>query len=211
MFGFARLRFRFLDFLVLEGEQIKPFEFAGMVGVKRIEFRFGLFGSNVQLTEFSRRRSQTRICIDENKLARVVQKRLLFVLSMDVQEQRGKIAQSRHCARLVIDEDTISFVRRDLPANDQFALLGIQTELFEFRAQIGLKNCFDNGSAFAGAHHLRRSFRAGKQAQSINDNGFSGSRFARKKIEAVLEMKFKVINESKISNAKKPQHTRGRL
>jgi hypothetical protein len=26
-----------------------------------------------------------------------------------------------------------------------------------------------------------------------------------------LEMKFKVINESKISNAKKPQHTRGRL
>ncbi len=62
---------------------------------------------------------------------------------------------------------------------------------------------------FAGTDHFGRGFRAGQQTQGVDDNRLSGAGFAGKQVETGIEVKFELIDESKISDAKKPQHTRG--
>ena len=81
------------------------------------------------------------------------------------------------------------------------------------RSRLGVDVCFedgfDDGAGFAGPDHFGRGFRAGEQTQGVDDNGLSGAGFAGKQVETVFEVKFELIDESEISNAKKPQHTRG--
>ena len=49
---------------------------------------------------------------------------------------------------------------------------------------------------------------SGKQSERVDDDGFSGAGFAGQKIEAFFKVKLKLIDQCKISNAKKAQHTR---
>jgi hypothetical protein len=112
---------------------------------------------------------------------------------------------------LIIDVDAISLVGRNFPADNDFGnpgILRIEAEPVQFGLHIGLEDRFDNGAAFAAANEAGRSLRAGKQAESIDDDGFTGAGFTGKKIEAFFKVQFEQIDESEITNAQKPQHTR---
>src|SRR5262249_3204075 len=98
--------------------------------------------------------------------------------------------------------------RRYFAADDELAVFGIESESIQFLPQISFKNRFDHGSAFTRADHFGGRFRARKQTQCIDDNGFTSAGLAREEIEALFEVKFELIDEGKISNAKEPQHTR---
>ena len=87
-------------------------------------------------------------------------------------------------------------------------LFGIESKAIEAASHIHFEDRLDNGAAFARADHFSRSLRSGKESERIHDDGFPGACFARQEIETFFEVKFELIDESKISNAKKPQHTR---
>src|SRR5262249_45441982 len=148
-------------------------------------------------------------CIDQGKLAAVIEKRLLLVLAMDVQKQGSQLPQGRDGARLVINVDPVSFVRRNFTSNYNFVTFGIQTKTIERTLKIRLEDCFDDGTSLPRSHHFRRGFSSSKQSERVNDHRFSSARFARKKVETIAEVKFDLVDESKITNTKKPQHTRG--
>ena len=74
-------------------------------------------------------------------------------------------------------------------------------------AQIRFEDCFDDGAALAAANHFSRGFRSGKQAERIDDNGFSGARFTGEQIEALFKVQLELIDKGKIANAQELQHT----
>ena len=61
--------------------------------------------------------------------------------------------------------------------SDAFA---VESQSIEFGVEIGFEDRFDNRAALAATNHFGRRLRAGKQAERIDDNGFSGARFRRK-------------------------------
>jgi hypothetical protein len=142
-------------------------------------------------------------------LVGMIKQRLLFVLAVDVQQERRELAQNRDRRRLIVDVNPISLVRRDFTADDDFVRFGVKSEPLKFSAQIELEVRFNDRPAFAGADHFRRGLGSRKQAERVDDDGFSGSGLAGKEVKAFFEMKFQMIDESEISNANKSQHTRG--
>src|SRR5438105_5010648 len=106
----------------------------------------------------------------------MIKKRLLLMLAVDIQQQRGKLAQSRDRRGLVVDVETISFVERYLTPDDELTRFGVEAEPFEMAAEIHFENGFHDGPAFSGTHHFRRRLGSGKQSECVHDDGFSGTR-----------------------------------
>src|SRR5262249_10816577 len=153
------------------------------------------FGDGEQLTSLRGKSRRFGVSIDQGKLARMVKQRLLLVLPMDIQQERSEFAQSRHCSRLIVDVNAISFVRRNLAPNDDFSAFGIEPEPVEVRSQIHIEDGFNDGAVFAGADHFGGSLRSGQQSEGVHDDRFSGSGFAGKEIKTFFEMKFELIDE----------------
>ena len=84
---------------------------------------------------------------------------------------------------------------------------GIKAEPFKFGGDIGFKYGFDDRARLSGSNRIRRGFRAGDQAERIDDDGLAGAGFARQQIEGIFKVDFQVIDESEVSDSKKAQHT----
>src|SRR5262249_9807387 len=134
--------------------------------------------------------------IDQSELSGVIEEGLLLMLTVNVQKQGRQFAQRGNSARLIVDVNAVSLVRRDFATDDDFISLGIQAELVEFALNIPIENRFDNRAGLSGPHHFGRSLGTRKQAESVHDHGFSGACLTRKEIETVAEVKFDLIDES---------------
>src|SRR5207237_423485 len=131
-----------------------------------------------------------------------------FVLAMDVQQKWRQFTQCRDGAGLVINVNAIALVRRDLAADNDFVPFRVESEPVEIEFDVCFKNRFNDGSRFTCADHFRRGFRTGQQTEGIDDDGFAGAGLAGEQVKTGLEVKFELIDESKISYTKKSQHTR---
>src|SRR5262245_43070081 len=110
------------------------------------------------------------------------------MLAVDIQQQRREFTESRHGARLIVDVDAIAFVGRNLTTNDEFAFFGVETEAIELVPETGFEDRFDDCAALSGTDHFRGGLRSRKQAESVDDDGFSGTCFAGEEIETFLKM-----------------------
>ena len=87
-----------------------------------------------------------RQSIDEVQLAGGVHQSLLVVLAMNVEERWSKFLQCRNGRRLVVDEDAIASVGRNLAADDDLGAFGVKAEPLEFGGDIGFEDGFDDGA-----------------------------------------------------------------
>src|SRR5207249_2133419 len=110
--------------------------------------------------------------------------------------------------RLIVDVDAIALVGRDLAPDDDLILFRIQSKTIQLAPHICFEDRLDHGAAFAATNHFSGSLGSRKQSERIDDDGFSGSGFTGQKIETFFEVKLELVDQSEISNAKKPQHTR---
>ena len=139
----------------------------------------------------------------------IVQQGLLFVLTMDVEQAWRQFAQRRYSARLVVDVNAISIVGRNLAADDDLGTFAVKTEAFEFGIDVGLEDGFDDGAVFAATDHFRRWLcepASRPSASTMMD--FPAPVSPDKRLKPSSKVKFELIDESEISNAKKTQHTR---
>jgi len=208
MFGFARLRIHLLDLVVLKAEKIESFQFPGVFCCQFSKFGFGSLGGQVNTADLFSEIGGIRERVDQCELVRAVQESLLFVLTMNIQKKWGQSTQRRNRTGLVVDVNPIPFVRRNLAPDDRFFTFGVESEPVEVGFDVRFKNSFDDGSCFPRPDHFGRGFGAGEQTKGVNDDGFSGAGLAGKQVETAIEVEFELVNESKISYAKKPQHTR---
>src|SRR5262245_47441916 len=131
----------------------------------------------------------------------MIQQSLLFMLAVDVQQERRELAQSRHSAGLVVDVHAVAYVRRYFTADNELMVLhtlGVQAEPVEFDMQVRFEDGFDNRATLSGADHFRRRFRSCQECEGVNDDGFAGAGFARQEIKTFLEMKFEMIDEGEV-------------
>src|SRR5262249_11298845 len=189
-------------------QEIKPLEFARVLGRQFGKFGLCPFGGGIQLASLEGEGRRFSVSIDQRKLARMVKQRLLLVLPVNIQQERSQFTQSRHCSRLIVDVNAISVVRRNLAPNDEFRAFAIESKPIEVRTHIHFEDGFNDVPALSGANHSSGRLRSRQQSKSVHDDRFSGSGFAGKEIKTFFEMKFELIDEGKISDAKKPQHTR---
>src|SRR5437016_13239664 len=103
MLAFVRFRIRFLNLIVLECKKVQTFDFAGVFGKKFGELVLDAIRFRMKVPDIFGRRSGFGKSVDEGKLASAVEERLLFVLTMDVQKRRRKLAKGGDGARLVVD------------------------------------------------------------------------------------------------------------
>src|SRR4030095_13779668 len=206
-FGFTGFGIRFLNLLALETEQVQTLNFSGRVGNEFSEQRFGLLNGFVQLMNLGCEGACSGKGIDEVQLAGGVHESLLVMLAMNVQERWSKFLQCRNGRRLAVNEDAVASVARNLAADNDLRAFGIKASPLKFGGDIGFKYGFDDRSSLSRTNRIRRGFRAGDQAQRVDDDGFAGAGFSRQQIKGILKVDFQLIDESKVSNSKKAQHT----
>src|SRR5687767_14717390 len=126
---------------------------------------------------------------------------------MNIQQSRCEFFQGGYGRRLMIDENTIALVRGDLTANDDLRPFRVQTEAIENVTQIDFEHGFDYRSRFPAADHFRGRLGADQQPERVNEDGFAGAGFAGEEIEALIEVKFELVDEREIAHSQEAQHT----
>src|SRR5215831_9536317 len=104
---------------MLKRQQIEALQFSGMIRDQFRQFSFNLFGGSKDVPDFQCKAGGIGEHINQTELAGVVEQRLLFMLPVDVQQQRSQLPQSRNSGRLVVDVYPISLVRRYFAADDE--------------------------------------------------------------------------------------------
>src|SRR5262249_31365983 len=130
-----------------------------------------------------------------------------FVLTVNIEQKRRKFSKSCDGARLIVNEDAISAVRRDFPAHDHLILVGIQSQAVQLISNVDFENRFDDRAGFPAANHSGRRLGAREKPKRVHNQGFAGAGLTGKKTETAFKMKFELIDESKISDTKKTQHS----
>ena len=163
----------------MKTQKVEAFQFPCVLCGELRQFALRSLDGEKKVADFRCESLRIRKRVDQRELVGVVQQSLLLVLAVDVEQARRHFPQGRHGTRLVVDVNAIAIVRGNLAADDDLGTFAIKTKAFEFDSHVGLENGFNDSAVFAAADHFRRGFRACKQAKGIDDNRFSGARFAR--------------------------------
>src|SRR5262245_3072694 len=158
MLGFAGLWIGLLNFVVLETQKIKAFEFACMFGDKFGQFGLCSLDGKEEVADFGGEIRGIRKRIDELELAGSIQQGLLFVLTMNIEQAGCQFPQRRYRTWLVVDVNPIAVARRNFASDDDLGTFAVETEAFEFGMDVGLKNGFNDSAIFATANHFRGGF-----------------------------------------------------
>src|SRR5215471_19883256 len=97
---------------MLKRQQIEALQFSGMIRDQFRQFRFNLFGGSKDVPDFQCKASGIGEHINQGELAGVIEERLLFVLPVNIKQERSQLPQSRNSGRLVVDVYPIALVRR---------------------------------------------------------------------------------------------------
>src|SRR5262245_49153288 len=101
---------------MLKRQKIEPLDFAGMFRSQFGKVRFSPFCYSEKVAYLRSQPGRLGECIDERKLTGMLEQGLLFMLAVNVQQQRSQFPQRRHCSRLVVEVDTVPLVGRNLTA-----------------------------------------------------------------------------------------------
>src|SRR5262245_47102667 len=113
LLGFTGFWIYFLNFVTLKGQQIETFKFSRMVRQQLRQFAFDALQLDEQTAHSVGVTKGSGKGIDECELAAAVQKRLLFMLTMNIQKSGCDFTKRRNGAWLIVDENAVPFVRRD--------------------------------------------------------------------------------------------------
>src|SRR5262249_54763983 len=140
LLGFVRFGVGLLNFVMLEREKIEPFDLSRVFGCELGKLGFGSLDVRENVPEAVSEIGGLRESVDQGELVGVIEEGLLFVLSMDVQNQRRQFAQSRNRRRLVVDVHPVPCVGRDLALDDDLVSFGVQPKTAEFSSGVGFEN-----------------------------------------------------------------------
>ena len=158
----AVLQVRFLQLAELECDQVETRRALAIVHAQAIE----LLAKSADVVEGRRdvgaRGIEARPRVEQRQVLRRIEKLLMFVLAMQLDETIREIFERGRGGKRAVDERPASTLRRDLAANDQLA------------AVFGFEDRFDGREIFAGANEVLR-----RATTEQEPDGFDEDRFAR--------------------------------
>ncbi len=121
--------------------------------------------------------------------------------------------QNGYSRRLIIDEDAALAAGCDLAAQDDLAVLGVDSVFFEHavdRRRANLENRRDRGLLGAVADGVAGGFIAQQQGQRVDEDGFSGAGFAGQQVEAGSKLHGDVVDDRVVFDPQFQQHVSSR-
>ena len=133
--------------------------------------------------------------VEQVEVRRGIEQQLMLVLPVQIHQTRGGIAERRRGRERAVQERSApAALRRQLPADDQLAAVG----LFEDR--------FDRGLVLTRPNELGRGPAADQQADRPHQDGFAGPGLARQHVQPRLELQFETFDDGEITNGQKTEH-----
>ena len=121
---------------------------------------------------------------------------------MDIRQLGSQPGQYVDGHLAFVDKGLALALGRDFPAQEQHAVLGVHVQFFQNSLHPGLIFNIENGLDPVGigplAQIIHGSPAAQHNAEGINENGFAGTGFPGKHIEARGEIHPQVVNQGKI-------------
>ncbi len=118
---------------------------------------------------------------------------LVIVLAVQLDQTRREIAKRRRGGQRAVDERATASLRRDLPADDHFAVAGVEDRL-------------DGRDVFARPHEVARRARAKQQSDGFDEDRLAGARFARQDVQAGFELDLDFVDDREVLDAQVAQH-----
>ncbi len=137
---------------------------------------------------------ESRVRVDEIDVLGRIEERLVFVLSVQIEQARAEIAQRRRGRERVVDEGAAAALIRHFAAHDRLA--AVRT----------LEDGLHRRERLTRAHEVGARAAAEQQVDRPDDDGFSGASFAGEDVQARLELDFEMLDDRQMSNAQEPEH-----
>src|SRR5215213_1179395 len=135
-------------------------------------------------------------------MSRSVKERRLLALPVNVHEKRADFSQEGLRHELIIDKNPVLSRRRELaPDNQIYFSGGVQFDaafvksLLQNRIGTNRKKPFNLCLRSSFLNQIRRNPFARERAQTVDNNRFSRTRFARQKVQAVSKFELELINQ----------------
>jgi hypothetical protein len=139
-----------------------------------------------------------------------IKERLVIVLSMKVNQGSGQFEQAADGYGETIDETAASAIRDDLPADDEFALLGIDAHGVQKRQTpvmgLQLENSLDKTPFLAGPYHFRARPHSENQTQGADEDGFARAGFACNDVQPGTEFDFNFVDQRVVDDKQSAKH-----
>ncbi len=172
------------NLLALEVPQVEQLQAVGLVA-----FQIGDAAAN-RIPVVERRRDGRVVAAGEGVQQRqarcCVEGQHGFVLRVNHGQIRRQLFQDGNRCRLIVDEDAAFAAGRDLAAQDDLAVFGVDAVFFQDavdRGRADIEYRRDGGFFGAVADCVAGGFVAQQQGQCVDEDGFSGAGFAGKQVE----------------------------
>ena len=123
-----------------------------------------------------------------------IEQRLVFVLSVQIEQARAEIAQRRRGRQRVVDERAAAALSGHLAAHDRLA--AVRT----------LEDGLHRRERLARAHQVGAGAAADQQVDRFDEDGLSGAGFAGEDVQARLELDFEMVDDRQMANAQEAKH-----
>ena len=139
-----------------------------------------------------------------------IKQRLVIVLSVKVDQGPGQVEQPPDGNGQTVDETAAATVRSDLPADDEFTVLGLDAHGVQKRqtAVIGLQleNGLDETPFLARPDHVRARPRSENQTQGADEDGFARAGFTRNDVQPGSEFDFNSVDQRVVDDQQAAEH-----
>src|SRR5688500_10247108 len=159
----ARLRRRLFNLPQLEGDEIEPGAFFSCVHARSIELLAQRADSAPRVPNRCRVVVETGVLVDQKEVCRGIEQRLMLMLSVELDEPPGEVAQGDSRCEGAIDERPAPTLDRYLASNDQL-------ERFRTRLPVVLEYGFDGCLGLARADQVRRCPGAEEKSDRLDDD-----------------------------------------
>ena len=136
--------------------------------------------------------------IEDREVLIRVQKLLVLVLSMELDQPVRQVLERGGRGQRARDEGAAPALCGDFASNDQ---VGGLARDFEDR--------FDGGEVLAGAHQVGRRTAAQQEADGLDEDGLAGPGFARQDVERMFKLDRDRLDDRQVADGKVAQHRRG--
>src|SRR5262249_48738527 len=139
------------------------------------------------------KRIESTECVDDTKVGRGIQQRLVLVLSVQLDQAVGQFLERAGCGERTVHKRATSPLCGDLPPDEEVLASALEDRFY--------RRC-----VLACANEIAGGATTEQQPDSLDENRLSRTGFACQDVQAGVEFHLDRIDDRQMSNAQKAEH-----